>query len=240
VVSPAAGTVLSLHRWPVKSMGGEEVAALEIDGSGAAGDRAHAVFDEFKGAPRRLTAREAPRLLAWHATYGDFDGPPHDMPAAEVRAPDGRTFRWDEETELRAALEEDLGRAVQLRWNPHGQQDLPRSVLVTTRATHEAIEAELGRGLDLRRWRTNVHVELDTDAFAEEAWEGRALTIGDATFDLLHPCGRCVIPTRDPDTQEKSADILRHLSRAHGGLFGMNARPLGAARIAVGDPVTIA
>ena len=58
-----------LHRWPVKSMGGEPVNALAADVNGAAGDRAHAVFDVHKGAPRRLTAREAPRLLAWKASY---------------------------------------------------------------------------------------------------------------------------------------------------------------------------
>ena len=72
------------------------------------------------------------------------------------------------------------------------------SVLVTTRATHEAVERALGRPLDLRRWRTNMHVELDADAFAEERWEGRTLRVGEATFKLLHPCERCVIPTRDP------------------------------------------
>jgi len=56
----ASGVVTSLHRWPVKSMGGEQVAALNVDRRGAAGDRGYAVYDEFKGAPRRLTAREAP------------------------------------------------------------------------------------------------------------------------------------------------------------------------------------
>jgi uncharacterized protein YcbX len=58
----ASGTVLSLHRWPVKSMGGEAVDALRIDGRGAGGDRAHALFDTFRGRPRRLTVRPAPRF----------------------------------------------------------------------------------------------------------------------------------------------------------------------------------
>ena len=123
--------------------------------------------------------------------------------------------------------------------NPRGQPDLRESVLVTTRATHAAIEREMGRALDQRRWRTNVLVTLDAPAFAEAAWEGRTLTIGAATFTLLHPCERCVIPTRDPDTQEKAADLLRHLFREHQGLFGMNARAHGPARIRVGDAVTL-
>ncbi len=233
----ATGTVLGLNRWPVKSMGGEPVETFALDHDGVAGDRAHVLYDLHQGAPRQLTARQAPRLLAWHASYGDWDGAVGAMPPATLKAPDGTVRTWDD-PELPAALADDLGRHVELRVNPRGQPDLPDSVLVTTRATHEAVERDLGRTLDPRRWRTNVHVELDdVPAFTEEAWEGRTLTIGAATFTLLHPCVRCVIPTRDPDTQEKAADILRHLTREHGGLFGMNARAHGPARVRVGDAV---
>ena len=51
----ARGRVASIHRWPVKSLAGEAVDAAGIDPRGVAGDRAHALFDEHKGAPRRLT-----------------------------------------------------------------------------------------------------------------------------------------------------------------------------------------
>ncbi|MCW3041143.1 MAG: hypothetical protein JWM31_3048, partial [Solirubrobacterales bacterium] len=127
-----------------------------------------------------------------------------------------------------------------------GQQDLERSVLITTQATLEAVAAELGEdALDLRRMRTNVHVDLGpgTAAFAEEQWEGRSVRIGSAEFVLLHPCVRCVIPTRDPDTGVKDPKILRHLTREHGGLFGMNARFVGTTgpqAVAVGDPIVFA
>lgn len=237
-MTPASGTVLSLHRWPVKSMGGEPVDTFALNRDGVAGDRAHVLYDVHKNATRQLTARQAPRLLAWHASYGAWDGEVGAMPPATLTAPDGAVHRWDD-PDLPAQLADDLGRAVELRVDPHGQPDLRESVLVTSQATHEAIERELGRALDPRRWRANVRVALDAPAFAEEAWEGRSLTIGAATFTLLHPCERCVIPTRDPDTQAKSADLLRHLFRVHGGLFGMNARAHGPARIRVGDAVTV-
>ena len=54
--------------------------------------------------------------------------------------------------------------------------------------------------VDLRRFRTNLHLRLDAEAFAEERWEGRRVRVGDAELVLLHPCERCAIPTRDPDT----------------------------------------
>ena len=154
-----SGRVLTLTRWPVKSLGGEAVAALRIDARGAAGDRTHAVFDTFKGAPRRLTAREAPRLLAWSARYEEAEPDPAAPPLPIVTAPDGTEFGWGRD--LAAALSDDLGRAVTLRRDEAGQQDLERSLLVTAEASHVELETELERPLDRRRWRTNVHADLD-------------------------------------------------------------------------------
>jgi uncharacterized protein YcbX len=97
----------------------------------------------------------------------------------------------------------------------------------------------MGSTIDIRRFRPNLHLGLDAPAWAEHGWEGRVLRIGEAAFDLLHPCVRCVIPTRDPDSQEKWADLLKHLTRAHDGIFGINARPLVGATIRRGDTVRV-
>ena len=64
--------------------------------------------------------------------------------------------------------------------------------------------------------------------------------MGDAELGLLHPCERCAIPTRDPDTQEKWAPLLRHLFDRHSGHFGINARATGPAVIRIGDAVSLA
>jgi uncharacterized protein YcbX len=242
-----SGTVTSLHRWPVKSIGGEDADALNLDPRGVAGDRAHAVYDTFKGAPRRLTAREAPGLLRWHARYAETPGAATttaDVPLPTLTAPDGTAFRWDDPA-LPGALSDDLGREVTLERDLALMQDLNNSILVTTQATLDAVARELGRELDLRRFRTNIHMILDDDtpAYAEESWEGRRLRVGDVALDLLHPCVRCVIPTRDPDTQVKDPNILRWLTREHGGLFGINARVTTGdvdGTVRVGDQVALA
>ena len=196
-----AGRVLELWRWPVKSMGGEPVRSVRVDDRGAGGDRTHAVLHEHKGEWKPLTAREAPRLLAWHAAYPfapDAGLRPEAPPYAHVTAPDGSTFAWDD-PRLLCALEDDLGRPVKLRRDPAGIQDLERSLLMTVEATRAALEVELATPLDLRRFRPNVHVELDADAWAEHGWEGGTLRFsGGVTLRLLHPCVRCAIPTRDP------------------------------------------
>jgi uncharacterized protein YcbX len=236
-----AGSVASLHRWPVKSLAGEPADALRLDPRGVAGDRAHALYDVHRGVPRQLTARQAPGMLRWSASYDGAAGDaldPRAVPLPHLTAPDGARFRWDD-PDLPAALADDLGREVALRRNLMLMQDLNNSVLVTVGATLDAVAAALDRPLDLRRFRTNIHLELDAEAYAEEGWEGRRLRIGDVELQLLHPCVRCVIPTRDPDTTAKDAEILRWLTREHGGLFGINARPRGDARIAVGDQVEL-
>ena len=131
----AEGRVVQVWRWPVKSMGGERVRSIRVDPRGAGGDRSHAVLHEHKGAWKPLTAREAPRLLAWHAAYpsapnGAVD--PERPPYAVVTAPDGRrSFAWDD-PRLPGALTDDLGRDVRLRRDVAGIQDLEQSLLLTT------------------------------------------------------------------------------------------------------------
>jgi uncharacterized protein YcbX len=241
-MNTASGTVAQLWRWPVKSMAGERVQALRIDGRGAGGDRTHAVLHEHKGESRPLTAREAPRLLAWQAHYpfnanGGLD--PARPPFAVVTAPDGRSFRWGD-PRLRHALAADLGRPVELRRDIEGIQDLPRTLLITTEASLQSLGEELNGPIDLRRFRPNLHLDLDADAWAELAWEGAELAFaGGLRLRLLHPCVRCAIPTRDPDTQVKWPQLLRHLNEAHQQIFGINARVLTSARVAAGEAVEL-
>jgi uncharacterized protein YcbX len=234
------GTVLELWRWPVKSMAGERVNALRVDGRGAGGDRTHAVMHEHKGERKPLTAREAPRLLAWHARYpfnvgGGID--PARPPFAIVTAPDSRSFRWGD-PRLRHALQDDLGREIDLVREVAGMQDLSRTLLITTEASLRALGEELGGPVDLRRFRPNVHLDLDAPGWDELAWEGCELAFaGGVRLRLLHPCERCAIPTRHPDTQVKWPGLLRHLHQTHDQNFGLNARVITGGRIGAGEAV---
>jgi uncharacterized protein YcbX len=223
-------------------MAGERVNAMRVDGRGAGGDRTHAVLYEHKGEWRRLTAREAPRLLAWHAVYPfNLDGglDPARPPFAVVISPDGHRYRWGD-PRLRFALERDLGRPVRLVRAVEGIQDLPRTLLVTLQSSLDALGEELGGPIDLRRFRTNLHLEVDAPAWSELDWKGRELEFeGGVRLKLLHPCERCAIPTRDPDTQVKWADLLRHLTAAHDQVFGINARVVTGGRVEAGEAVRV-
>lgn len=234
------GTVARLWRWPVKSMAGERVDALRVDHRGAGGDRTHAVLHEHKGARKPLTAREAPRLLAWQAAY-PLDGAldPRQPPLATVTAPDGRRYRWDD-ARLPEALESDLGRPVWLERDVAGIQDLPNTLLVTTQPTLDRLGKELGGAIDLRRFRPNLHLDIDAPGWAELGWEDAELAFeGGVRLQFLHPCERCAIPTRDPETQVKWPQLLKHLTAAHDMCFGINARVLTGGRVAAGEQLEL-
>ena len=91
--------VTELWRFPVKSLQGERLDAVEVTEAGLAGDRAWALRDEATGL--FLTARREPQLLFGSARLGD-DG------RAVVTLPDGTVAADD------AALSAWLGRPVQL------------------------------------------------------------------------------------------------------------------------------
>lgn len=233
------GTVSELWRFPVKSMAGERVERLRVDWRGAGGDRTHALHFEHKGAVRRLTAREAPTLLRWRAGYGDHDVDPEQPPLATLTAPGGQDYGWADPA-LPEALERDLGRRVALRRDLDGQQDIGRSLLLTTEASRRALEDEIGAPVDVRRFRSNLHLDLEAPAWAEEAWEGGTVELaGGVVLRLLHPCERCVIPTRHPDTAEKWPALLRHLAREHATGFGINARVEVAGTVREGERLAL-
>jgi MOSC domain-containing protein len=240
----AEGRITGLWRYPVKSMGGEPVRSAKVDWRGMGGDRTHAVLFDSKTGRRPLTAREAAGLLAFHASYPfapDAGLDPANPPAAQVMTPDGQRLSW-QDARLKRRLQDDFGRELHMERSLDGLQDLGQTLLVTVEASRVALEGELGRGVDLRRFRPNVHLELDGEPpWAELGWEGRHMRFdGGVVLELLHPCERCAIPNRDPDTQERWPGLMRHLAREHDTLFGINARVVVAGRIAVGHNVQVA
>ena len=235
----ATGRVTELHRWPVKSMAGQPVDALQPGRARRGGRPRPCAVRRVQGrpAPARRCARSRACCCGTPATTAPSRSP-DDVPYPELIAPDGRAYDW-RDPELPQALEDDLGRPVALRRDLGLMQDLGHSLLVTTQATLDAVAASSARELDLRRFRTNVHVVLDAPAYAEEELGGPR-----ADDRRRHvPAAAPVRALRDPDARPRHAqkfpELLRWLTREHRGLFGMNARPLNAARIAIGDPVSL-
>jgi uncharacterized protein YcbX len=109
-----ATTVSELWRFPVKSMGGQRVDALRVDGRGAHADRLWAVRDVDKDIT--ATARRIPALLGCAARYAADPGPdagPGNAPPVVITLPDGSEHTSDD-PKIHALLSEVAGRAVRL------------------------------------------------------------------------------------------------------------------------------
>ena len=111
-------TVLSLHRYPVKSMLGESVERSTVTARGLLGDRAFAIYDEESGT---VASAKVPRLwaglLEFSARFAADPEPGRPLPEVEIRFPDGSMLRSDDDG-VDTALSAALGRTVRLIAEP--------------------------------------------------------------------------------------------------------------------------
>lgn len=120
-------------------------------------------------------------------------------------------------------------------------------LLVTTTASLAALNELIAGGeraaegpLPMNRFRPNAVVD-GTGAWAEDDW--RRVRIGEVTFRVPKPCGRCVITTTDQGSAGRGKEPLHTLGKYRkidGSLvFGQNLIPENPGTLRVGDPLTI-
>ena len=87
------GSVVSLWRYPVKSMMGEELEATEVTDCGLLGDRAYALVDRTDGkAATAKNPRKWPRLLDFAATFVEPPRSAAEVPPVRITLPDGNSI----------------------------------------------------------------------------------------------------------------------------------------------------
>jgi uncharacterized protein YcbX len=212
----SAMRLAEIWRYPVKSMAGERLDAVELSPRGIPGDRVVQVYDA-RG--RRLTARTHPGLLGLRATLA---------PDGEPRV-DGRPWTAPD---VAAAVERAVGGPVRLARD----ESLDRFDVLPLLVVTDGIVRHLG--LDRRRFRPNLLIE-GVAGLAERDWEGRRLRIGEAVVALESRRGRCVMTTHDPDTLAQDHGVLRRIVRELGGALGLDAAVVQPGRVTAGDPVEL-
>src|SRR4030095_322893 len=91
------GTVVSLFRYPVKSMMGEEWNATDVTDRGLVGDRAYALVDSSDGkVASAKNPRKWPNLFDFHAAYHETPRVGGKMPSVRITFPDGSTVLSDQ------------------------------------------------------------------------------------------------------------------------------------------------
>lgn len=109
-----AGSVKSLWRFPVKSMGGERLEEAEVSDRGVRGDRAYALLDMETGkVVSAKSVKQFPDILAYRASLSRSQTSRDATTAVQVTFPDGTTCTSDAE-DLDQKLSESLQREVTL------------------------------------------------------------------------------------------------------------------------------
>lgn len=253
-------TVRELWRFPVKSMQGVAVEELAFGERGVDGDRMWAVVDPAAG--RVLSAKRWPALLL--ASAAD------DGPGATVRVtlPDGGTHEaGDPATD--AALSAWLDHEVRLQRPPAGDGlpyelpteawddgsatwefpgppggpfvDLAAAHLLTTASLRAAAALHPEGQWVVRRFRPSALLDADGDDFAEDAWIGEPVALGEeAVLEPFMPTVRCAMTTRaQPGGVDRDVEIAKALNRHHDLNLGVYCAVQRPGTVRVGDKVSV-
>lgn len=208
--------VQEIWRYPVKSMGGQQLERAALSESGIEGDR---VVQVHTAHGRMITARTHPKLLGHYARL-DASGEP---------LVDGRP--WTDPGVL-ADVRKIAGPGAELvRYDGLERFD----ILPLLVATDGAIAAF---GRDGRRLRPNLVIG-GVEGLSERQWPGHQLRIGEVIIQVEDLRGRCVMTTFDPDTVASSPEVLRDIVKRFGGKLALNCDVLKGGVIELGQEVVL-
>jgi uncharacterized protein YcbX len=253
------GKVDSVWRYPVKSMRGEELDEAFAGYPGVYGDRVFAFKSSASpaGFPY-FTAREQRRLLQYQPRfrYPEKAARPVNFTEADkmgacplsadiselmvdIETPEGKTLAIDDPA-LIDILRSEIDEKHQLTlMRSHRALTDCRPVSIFSLQSARQLGEETGVPIDKRRFRANVYVDLTSGGgFAENDFVGRSLRIGSkVVVSILERDARCVIITLDPDTTEKTPEILKKVAQAHEGMAGVYGAVMVEGMLHKGDSV---
>ncbi|MFQ1001141.1 MOSC N-terminal beta barrel domain-containing protein [Modestobacter sp. SSW1-42] len=158
------GVVEQISVYPVKSLAGRTVAAVEVEDAGLRGDRAYTVVDADSG--ERVTLKTTPQL---HAI----------VPTGDTEA---------DTTTVTGVL----GRPVRLAPSAGGPQvDAAAVHLVSREAIDRAAAGDVPEGCSADDPRANLLLHL-TGAGDERGWVGRRLQVGAAELQVVRTPKHCL------------------------------------------------
>ncbi len=219
------GTIQSIRRYAVKSMGPEEIDQSVVSEHGIVGDRAYAVIDQ---ATNKIGSAKMPKkwgaLLGLSSAYTAEPCDDRSLPPVRINWPDGSSTTSNA-NDVDARLSEILSRSVRLTTAKPEEVSLERldplaaeetiadigEIMMEGRfsdyaAMHmltDASIAELSRlrpGTDFNpgRFRPNLVIQATEglSGFVENEWIGKTVRIGnDVRVKISDPTPRCLVPT---------------------------------------------
>jgi uncharacterized protein YcbX len=237
------GTVVTLRRYPVKSMLGEDLDVGDVTFTGLSGDRRLAVVSRTSG---KIASAKFPRL--WRDLLTLSAASAQDS-AVRITLPEGKTI-WSDDAGVDAVLSDLLDEPVTLTATPAPGAALDRAVpeavlrdgvdaqvpaelmeiggggppgtfvdfaplhLLTTSTLDRIAELSPHGRADLERYRPNIVIRTATTGFTENDWLDRILRVGgDLVLRVIARTPRCAVPTLAHGALPRDPDALRVLAR---------------------------
>jgi hypothetical protein len=203
-----SGRLASLHRYPVKSMMGEDLNSARVTPRGLFGDRAYGLRDAETGkVVSAKNPRKWPELFSYRAAYASPPEAESRLGPVRVTLPDG-TFALSSSDEFGGVLSRALGRPVSLMSSaPQDAQleeywpdfeglahrdvvteeamppgtffDLAVLHVLTTSTLDKLRELYPAGRFEPRRFRPNLIIDTaGQPGFVENDWVGKTLAIG--------------------------------------------------------------
>ena len=260
----------SIHIHPIKSLGGFAVNEALITDRGLQHDRRWMLVDQDG---RFLSQRELPAMACLHTAPAEHGfhitdvrtGDTLDLPWELREGTACRAQVWEDEVDVISAehlsswFSDRLGTPAVLVYMPDASirpTDPTYAVsgtslsdgfpfLILSQASLNDLNERMAPEdrVPMDRFRPNLVIGGGA-AFQEDRW--RRIVVGDARFELVKPCARCVITTTDQQSGQRGKEPLASLARfrrRHNEPtkvdFGMNAICTSGERVRVGDAVQV-
>ncbi|MBK8176217.1 MAG: MOSC domain-containing protein [Rhodospirillales bacterium] len=248
--------VQSLYRYPVKGLNADSIPFADLRrGYGIPFDRTFAIalattpYDpshpQWLSKQYFATLTRHERLAAVDAHFDEEAGTlslfrkGKQVARGNVGTPIGRAMI---EEFLRAYLRNEIAGPPHLVGSAAGpmMSDSPEPLLsLVNLATIADIERVIGRPVHPLRFRANVYV-AGAPAWAEFAWLGETIALGDAQIKVTARIPRCAATNVEPGTGLRDMTIPQHLERVFGHTdCGILAAVSRTGRVAVGDVVHV-
>jgi uncharacterized protein len=200
------GDLAAIRRYPVKSLRGEALDSVVIDGDGIPGDRAAALF-----------------VRAGHARAGNtYRGKEND-----------RLHLFDDDAQALTAASA-RGVDLEVRRDEHFFDAAPLSLLVDRWLG--GLSAQLGYSVEWERFRPNLFVRAVPGFELEETeLAGAELELGTAALRVREPIERCVTTTYHPRGEASDPEILRYVAQQRNAFMGIYCDVLERGSARVGD-----
>ncbi|OLP45409.1 MOSC domain-containing protein [Rhizobium oryziradicis] len=235
------GQIAEIWRYPVSSLGGEQLQTVDITTTGIVGDRQFGLFETSTGktASPENDSRWHPALFL----MGSID----NTAKTYIHFPNGDAYLVCDPA-LSAALSQYFGFSVGVgRYNdpdwPAAQQlplianrYQPAALHVITSASRDALSKLLSlNDLDDRRFRPNIVLNVEAGpCFLESNWLGSTLHCGELSMLVTESTKRCGMTIIAQPNIAADVEILRTIVRNNGRTFGVYCDVLNTGRLQVG------